>query len=170
MSLHTFDEPQGPNNNEEIVNPTGKHLLLQINQPTNPLPRHHHTITSCAVLCHGLQGHHIEQYRIYEAIESGAIPVLSRDSGYLERMFPPEYLASPMLIVDRWEDAVSAMTSLMQAPNDLDARQRELQAWNSEFMHRTVQSIEQVLEERMAQKHSGFCTQYRQQMEDHVST
>ena len=47
------------------------------------------------------QGHSAEQFRIYEAIEAGAIPVLELNNGTLRRSMPPSYFDSGMLFVQK---------------------------------------------------------------------
>ena len=48
------------------------------------------------------QGHSAEQFRIYEAIEAGAIPVLELNNGYLRKAMPPSYFESGILFVERF--------------------------------------------------------------------
>ena len=62
-------------------------------------------------------------------MESNTIPVIENKDGYLATKLPPEYLASPMLIVDDWADAPRLIAQLANDPAALDARQRALTAW-----------------------------------------
>lgn len=106
------------------------------------------------------QGHNVEQFRIYEAIEAGAIPILSHDEGFLKDHMPPEYLASPMLILDQWEDLVGAMVALNKDPAALDQRQADMKRWYEDYMRGRAQRIEAVLEAH-EDATGGFCAAYR---------
>ena len=105
----------------------------------------------------------MEQFRIYETLEAGAIPVLARDSGDLETHVPPEYLESPMLILDDWEDALETMAALTQNATVLDKRQADMQRWYHDFMTAKAQEIEEVLVSKAAQNVGGFCSTYAEQ-------
>lgn len=107
-----------------------------------------------------VQGHNVEQFRIYEAIEAGAIPVLSHDEGFLREHMPPEYLSSPMLLLERWEDLVDAMVKLSASPEALDQRQKELRTWYDDYMRGRARRIEEVLEQH--EHVEGFCTRHKQ--------
>lgn len=94
------------------------------------------------------QGHSVEQFRLYEAMESGAIPVLENRDNYLADHLPPEYLDSPMLRVADWSEAPAAMQAAVQDPVALDARQARLREWYTTYMRGRVAIIEATLEKK----------------------
>ena len=59
---------------------------------------------------------------------------------------PPEYLASPMVFVESWTDACTAMVELMKDPVALQARQRALVMWYDGFMRDFFAGLERDLE------------------------
>lgn len=101
------------------------------------------------------KGNSVEQYRIYEAIEVGSIPVICQDNGHAKERLPPEFHVrpapwpavdralpsrgdephrvscqeSPILFVDDWKDAPAAMMAAAANPDALLRRQQELLTW-----------------------------------------
>lgn len=104
------------------------------------------------------KGHSVEQYRIYEAIEAGAIPVLENRDKYLRTKLPPEYFEnSGLLFVDSWADAPGVMHRLVSKGDDLDQRQRRLLRWYALYMRSKVDEIEEVLENNPAPFAGSIC-------------
>lgn len=62
-------------------------------------------------------------------MESGTIPVIENKGGYLVHKLPPEYLTSPMLFVDEWDDAARVIARLISDKAAIDQRQQELKEW-----------------------------------------
>eukprot|EP00911_Craspedida_sp_UC1_P002860 UC1_evm1s2094 len=92
------------------------------------------------------KGHSVEQFRIYEAIEAGAIPVLELNGDYLKDHLPPEYFESPILFLDKWEDLMPTLRDLMRDEKRLRQRQLDLLDWYDRYMRWQVRRMEEVLE------------------------
>ena len=93
------------------------------------------------------KGHSVEQYRIYEALEAGSIPVLELHGDYLRTKLPPEYfVSSGLLFVESWSDAPAAMQKLVMDQAALDARQQQISKWYTGYMRSKVDEIEHALE------------------------
>ena len=82
--------------------------------------------------------------------------VLEKKAGYLAEHLPAEYLASPMLLVESWDELLTEMQRLVADPAALAARRRALLAWYESFMKATMRDIEAVLEARAAEP-ARFC-------------
>lgn len=84
MYLHLTDHwdanPNNPNNPNSYLNSSEFHDIL-VNSVFTVCPR----------------GHSVEQFRIYEAIEAGSIPILELADGYTASHVPPEYARHPCL-------------------------------------------------------------------------
>jgi 23S rRNA A2030 N6-methylase RlmJ len=106
------------------------------------------------------KGHSIEQYRIYEAIEAGAIPVLEDRDGYLRMKLPPEYFKnSGLLFVDSWDDAPTAMQQLVTNTKGLDRRQQTVSQWYAVYMRSRMDEIELALESNKDPLAGSVCPQ-----------
>ena len=86
---------------------------------------------------HVIGGHSVEQFRIYEAMETGSIPVIEA-SPATQLSLPPEYFLSPMLFVMDWEMVVDSMLDMVANATALLARQHELTRWYQQFMEVSV--------------------------------
>ena len=104
------------------------------------------------------KGHSVEQFRIYEAIESGSIPVMELKDGYLAQHLPPEYINSPMLLVENWSDVLAEMLKLWNDPPALLKRQQALIAWYDGYMQDKLAELENELIERGKQPTTPFCS------------
>jgi hypothetical protein len=102
------------------------------------------------------KGHSVEQFRIYEAIEAGAIPVMDLQDGYLAQHLPPAYLESPMLLLNGWDTVVDEMVKLWKDPVALHKRQQRLLSWYEQYMRSKMIELEVVLESRATETPS-FC-------------
>ena len=88
----------------------------------------------------------MEQYRIYEALECGSIPVIAREDGYSKERLPPEFHVSPaFLFVDDWTDAPAAMNAIVMEPHKLLERQAALAQWYFNYMRGRIMDIEDAL-------------------------
>ena len=73
------------------------------------------------------KGHHTEQYRIYEALESGAIPVIITTPERVEEEIPPHWrFLKPFLPI--FSDYRAAIEYLRRASKFPDWRKNRLQA------------------------------------------
>eukprot|EP00039_Didymoeca_costata_P008167 m.108730 g.108730 ORF g.108730 m.108730 type:complete len:561 (+) comp13976_c1_seq3:629-2311(+) len=99
-------------------------------------------------------GHNADQYRIYEAISTGSIPVVS--SSQLAS-FSPEYQSSQMLVVRDWSVAAETMYKLLQDQDALLERQKQLMKWGQELMQNSVNELSCVLKERLEEGDTPLC-------------
>jgi hypothetical protein len=102
------------------------------------------------------KGHSVEQFRIYEAIEAGAIPVMEMTE-QIQQKFPPEYFESGMLFVKSWEDAPKEMASLAEDKLAIAALQAKLLNWYKGFMSRKLVEIEESLEAQQPRMDPTVC-------------
>ena len=94
------------------------------------------------------KGRALDTFRIYEALESGAIPVIELNDGFAQKYLPPHYFDSPMLFVENWEDAPAAMMALVKDSTALLARQNATRTWYDDMMRTVVLGLEELLEKR----------------------
>eukprot|EP00051_Salpingoeca_urceolata_P005781 m.77130 g.77130 ORF g.77130 m.77130 type:complete len:462 (+) comp14537_c1_seq3:3177-4562(+) len=94
------------------------------------------------------KGRSLDTFRLYEAMEAGSIPVIELQDGYAREHLPPPYFKSPMVFVERWDDAPETMARLAADPMRINQRQREVMAWYKAFMGSVTTAIEAKLEER----------------------
>jgi hypothetical protein len=104
------------------------------------------------------KGHSVEQFRIYEAIESGAIPVLEANNGKLQAKMPETFLEdSGILIVDDWANVARAMVNATTDKVAINTRQTKLQTWYKAFMVSKLVEIEQALENKQHPLEGSVC-------------
>ncbi|EGD81293.1 hypothetical protein PTSG_11330 [Salpingoeca rosetta] len=101
------------------------------------------------------KGNSIEQFRIYEAIEVGSIPVICMEGKYARERLPPEMFESPILLVDDWSEAPQAMMEVYSDPAALLARQMALAAWYDAYMRARIHDIEAVLQRKSSSPSPG---------------
>eukprot|EP00039_Didymoeca_costata_P024034 m.9046 g.9046 ORF g.9046 m.9046 type:complete len:610 (+) comp3998_c0_seq1:232-2061(+) len=102
------------------------------------------------------KGHSIEQFRFYEAIESGSIPIVAMEGscpggcpGYAKERLPPEYLSSPIVVIQDWDEVVDKMLELEKQPEKLLERQTQLKKWYTEYMHNKITEMEDIVLEKI---------------------
>lgn len=91
-----------------------------------------------------MQGHSLETFRFYEAIEAGAIPVVELDGGRARDFFPQEYFDAPILLIDAWTDMAAAIAALERDPAALAQQQKDLVEWYVDFMQNKARALEDV--------------------------
>lgn len=94
------------------------------------------------------RGRALDTFRIYEALESGAIPIIELAGGYAREHLPPHYFDSPMIFVENWETAPAEMMKLVGDSTALLAKQKAVQAWYDSMMRKVVSTLEELLEKR----------------------
>ena len=94
------------------------------------------------------KGRSLETFRIYEALESGSIPVIELNE-YARSHLPTAYLKSPILFVNDWSDAPTAMEALAADPVAAAARQQAAMDWYHSYMKSVVGRLEGLLEARV---------------------
>ena len=77
---------------------------------------------------------------------------------YLSQHLPPEYIDSPMLLLDGWDTVVDQMAKLWRDPAALLDRQQKLLAWYDAYMRSKVNELEHALEARESEP-TVFCKQ-----------
>lgn len=97
------------------------------------------------------RGNSVEQFRIYEALESGSIPVIAREEGYAEERLPPEYLHSPMLFVETWDELPNVLAALTADMPALLERQVQAWHWYRAFLQAKIDEIDELLVSRLAE-------------------
>lgn len=98
------------------------------------------------------KGHSIEQYRLYEAIESGSIPILAKEGhcpggcpDYALERLPQAYFDSPMVVIQDWDEVVDTMLALESNQTALLERQMALREWYYRYMHGKIEEMEDAL-------------------------
>jgi len=98
------------------------------------------------------KGHSIEQFRFYEAIESGSIPIMAMEGHcpggcptYASERLPPEYLRYPVVVVQDWDALIPTMIKLEANQTALLQRQLDLRGWYRTFMHGKISEMEDAL-------------------------
>src|SRR5205085_4230318 len=89
----------------------------------------------------------LECFRVYEALEQGAIPIV-------ERRFTLDYFRSllgnhPIPTVASWQEAGNLVKSLLSSPSDLEALQRTCLSWWQQFKHSLTSEVGQLLSSRL---------------------
>eukprot|EP00051_Salpingoeca_urceolata_P030529 m.492757 g.492757 ORF g.492757 m.492757 type:complete len:683 (+) comp34009_c0_seq1:317-2365(+) len=117
------------------------------NDPTNTYinsTQYHHIMSeSVFTLCP--KGQSVEQYRVYEALECGSIPVFCYEGKLLAERMPPEFLESPMLFVDSWDNVTAAMKAVADNGAELLRRQAAVSQWYKAYMRAKIIEVEDAL-------------------------
>ncbi len=90
----------------------------------------------------------LECFRVYEALEAGAIPIIERrlSLDYFRNLFGDH----PLPTVRSWREARRLVSRLLRDPVGLDARQKECYQWWIEYQSSVVHQIGCFLTERSA--------------------
>ena len=91
------------------------------------------------------QGHHVEQYRLYEVLASGAIPVIIAGKGTLERQLPASFLNSPAIIERNLPRALARIKKLLSDHTRLRAEQDKVLSWYHTLMTDTLQTLDAAM-------------------------
>lgn len=94
-------------------------------------------------------GNNPESFRIYEAIESGSIPVIAKDAKYNRRRCRDALAPmkdAPFVYLSDWGQLEDRLRNLMNDLPALEERQKGLQTWYSNFMTSKVAQLERLLE------------------------
>jgi hypothetical protein len=88
----------------------------------------------------------LESFRVYEAIEHGAIPVFvpSESHGCTDE-FREMYGAHPFLAVPSWSEAVTVMKRLEGAADVMEDHRQKVQAWWRTTKSTVIQKIREVV-------------------------
>ena len=95
----------------------------------------------------------LECFRLYEALECGAIPIVERRPffDYFTGLLGP----NPLPAIKHWSDAQRLIQRIGQHPQDLDGLQHEIRLWWSERKLAYRQEISGYLQTRGQRKPSG---------------
>eukprot|EP01089_Gocevia_fonbrunei_P016849 TRINITY_DN5323_c0_g1_i1.p1 TRINITY_DN5323_c0_g1~~TRINITY_DN5323_c0_g1_i1.p1 ORF type:complete len:158 (-),score=18.16 TRINITY_DN5323_c0_g1_i1:92-565(-) len=89
-------------------------------------------------------GNHAECYRLYEALESGSIPIVedletNADGRSIKGLEPLKIMNPPWIWIRNWNDLPALMANVTRTPETLLEKQREVFLWwkkfKSSFMH-----------------------------------
>jgi hypothetical protein len=88
----------------------------------------------------------LESVRLYDALESGAIPIVERR---LTLDYFKEFLGKhPLPTVDSWSEGRGLIVRYLNDPAGLDALQQECISWWENYQGRLIERIGELLEER----------------------
>jgi hypothetical protein len=108
-------------------------------------------------------GHSPECFRIYEAVEAGSIPVISRDDlrgsrhpnmnnrKDLRGVAHPckdtlqHWYEAPIVVLESWDELYSVIEGLLEEPAALDKMQVQLRIWYDEYMTNVVRNFEDFM-------------------------
>ncbi|KAL7551410.1 hypothetical protein ACHAWF_014601 [Thalassiosira exigua] len=108
-------------------------------------------------------GHNPECFRLFEAVEAGSIPVLSRDDLYgTHHPFSDKrkefantahpcrdslhhWYHAPILVLDKWDDLYPVVERLLENVVELDEMQHNLRAWYEGYMRKVVAEFEDFM-------------------------
>ena len=82
---------------------------------------------------------HPETYRLYEALESGCIPIVENAYKYYDRLYPH----NPFLKIDKWEEAKSII--LKWDSKKIEKKQEECKLWWNQYKNELQESIKEKL-------------------------
>lgn len=98
-----------------------------------------------------------ECFRLFEAIEAGSVPVVTREDllepKYFRGMGRPHpcgdalahWRDAPMLVLDSWDDLFSEVERLRNDPEELDGMQRKMREWYVRYMRKVVREFEDFM-------------------------
>ena len=105
-------------------------------------------------------GHNPECFRMFEAIEAGSIPILTRDDLHGSyhptltrkyRVLPHpcanallHWYGAPIVVLDSWDDLYPTVERLLEDPAGLDDLQHKLRHWYDEYMRGAVAKFEDI--------------------------
>ena len=82
---------------------------------------------------------HPETYRLYEALESGCIPIVENAYKYYDRLYPH----NPFLKIDKWEEAKSII--LKWDSKKIEKKQEECKLWWNQYKNELQEFIKKKL-------------------------
>lgn len=88
----------------------------------------------------------LDCFRIYEAIEAGAIPVVVGDKKELQETFCFDGDAPPFVSAQTWPDALVACDTLLSDPDNLLRTQLSIRAWYGRQITRAQERIGRALD------------------------
>jgi len=98
------------------------------------------------------QGHNPEAFRIFEAVDSGSIPIIALDSEYnrhvCEDAFRPLIESgAPFVWLNSWRDLNGKLEELRQDPELVTQMQANMAKWRTEFWTATTEKLETLFQE-----------------------
>ena len=95
------------------------------------------------------QGNNVDQFRIYEAVESGSIPVVALEHGLANKTLAPSTMASPIVFVNRWEpETFKQLAEMERDAFGISFRRKALQEWYQTLLDETLASLESALSQK----------------------
>lgn len=112
---------------------------------TLSVDRYHDLLSASKFVPCGMGNVITETWRVYEAIESGAIPIVERR---MTLDYYRELLGEhPIPTFNSWRRAADFVTDMMQRPAEMNALQGEIAAWWKDYKDRMVRQIGVMLGE-----------------------
>lgn len=127
-ALHTFAK----------FTPNHTHLVKKFNDPDYLSTQHYaYVLNNSQFVLAPAGGASNDSFRIYEALECGAIPIVMRNKNPL--IFEPSYWHGifnapemPFIVADSWQDAANSVKNLIESAKVEDMRQECLQFWQNQ--------------------------------------
>ena len=99
-------------------------------------------------------GHNPECFRMYEAAESGSIPIVPLDRTYLahscrKALDPIIRSRAPFIFIAEWSQLRDYLDDFYKRPEKYEAQQRAVRAWYASYMANATRAFEALLEQRM---------------------
>mmetsp|Transcript_13850 Transcript_13850/g.40528 ORF Transcript_13850/g.40528 Transcript_13850/m.40528 type:complete len:1116 (-) Transcript_13850:48-3395(-) len=100
-------------------------------------------------------GHNPESYRLFEAAEAGSIPVVTLDGMYNAHPCGDSFLpfiesGAPFVYLSKWGDLEETLAKLASSPSHvLEQWQERVREWHRNFMAKTSERVERLLESRL---------------------
>eukprot|EP00039_Didymoeca_costata_P014022 m.221323 g.221323 ORF g.221323 m.221323 type:complete len:557 (-) comp15925_c0_seq8:95-1765(-) len=99
-------------------------------------------------------GHNADQYRLYEAIAVGTIPVIDEEQ---LKWLAPSFKDSGMLVVKNWKEAPQRMNDLIQDMDELNIRQQKVIVWGEDLIRNSMKQLSDLLKKRLQEEDTPFC-------------
>lgn len=101
-------------------------------------------------------GNNVESLRLYEAMETGSIPIFQKYPAEFSPMTPMG-MDNPIPQFDNWAQAVAFMKTMKDNPEQIDAMQRRIVAFWSEYKQMVQLKVKKVIDEAFREAHGYEC-------------
>lgn len=84
----------------------------------------------------------LDSFRIYEALECGAIPIVEKEPlDYFSEFYGPH----PFLTVANWEEAPALVKNLIDHPEELEQKQKDCYKWWTAYKTKLKHEVADVI-------------------------
>ncbi len=87
-----------------------------------------------------------DSFRLYEALESGCIPIVETRYDYFESLYP----GHPLIAIDSWEKAPALIRSYLADPYRLEQKRVECYEWWLNYKEDLKSMIAQIVNEHFS--------------------